>query len=159
MRAKAKSNGRLKADRGCTWPVYAKKYNWEARAESYDARHLVAIEQRHDEGAEAMVNRHLEKLKNLFTKATDYLEQHDFHSMNDARKALKLAIDEERKALGLPTYLMGIMKLSDGDLLTKYNELIEELGRIRSGDEPERDITAKITDAEFTVESEPDTNY
>ena len=161
LSVRAGSKGRLKSAKATmAWNHAARDWEWKKRALAYDNRIQVAVEKASDETTETMVARHLAGLRSVFKKAVQYLGEHDFENMNDARLALKLAIDEERKALGLPSYLMGITRLSDGELLARYREVIEELGRARSGNDQERDITAAIIDAEFTESGpETDANY
>lgn len=114
------------------WYQNAKKWNWTERAGSWDASIRRERQETEATTINEMLDRHLEALRVLFTKAMKCLEEHEFESAAQAIRGLRFAIVEERKAVGIPTYMLNIAKMSDDELLKRYSDLLTEVSGSRN---------------------------
>lgn len=125
------------------WRKRMVEWQWQKRAEAWDAeerRKRLVIE---DEEREAMYHRHAQfglalqevggrKLQQLRQKP-DVAEKEV--SPSDARLLVKDGIEVERTARGLPKEFVEIVGMSDDDLLAWYRERYTAHGFSGSGDE------------------------
>lgn len=118
------------------------EYNWIARAAAYDdhidKQARKKIEADAIKRKAAMLQRHANTGRVLQGKGLEYLQTHGVDRGTDAIRAIVKGVDVERKAEGLPEYLIEVMEASDIDLVRQYNELLANLGaESPEGTEPE----------------------
>lgn len=118
---------------------WARNFNWVIRAAAYDeyvdaqARKVLereAIKRRAD-----MLKRHALLGKVLQQKSAAYLDKHGIDKSSDAISAAKIGTEMERKAEGLPEYMMEVVNADDSELARQYHTLLAEIGLAGSGDE------------------------
>lgn len=137
---------------------WSAQYAWVERVAVYDAyidaqarKQLErdAIKRKAD-----MLKRHALLGKVLQQKSAAYLDKHGIDRSSDAIAAARVGVDMERKAEGLPEYLMEVMNADDSELARQYAELLAQVSHSGSGDAEAGDAPAG-TDA---AETAPETN-
>lgn len=133
-------------------------YRWLERAAAYDAhvdaeaRKLLereAIKRKAD-----MLKRHALLGKVLQQKSATYLDKHGIDKSSDAIAAARVGVDMERKAEGLPEYLMEVVNADDSELARQYAELLAQIGNFRAGDETAGDADPGTDAAETPTETD-----
>lgn len=113
-------------------------YRWVERSAAYDAHidtqarkvlEREAIKRRAD-----MLKRHALLGKVLQQKSAAYLDKHGIDKSSDAISAAKIGTEMERKAEGLPEYMMEVVNADDSELARQYHALLAEIGLAGSGD-------------------------
>ena len=114
------------------WRSRSTEWHWQERAEAWDAeerRKRIAVEE--TERAE-MLRRHVQIARGLQSIGLKRLRQLDATpeelSPAEARQYLKESIEIERKARGLPTFLLELMAMTDEQLLAYYAQLLAQSG-------------------------------
>jgi hypothetical protein len=114
------------------WQEAATKFDWADRADAFD---LHMREQRFrrelDERAK-MYQRHIEIALEMqrmgLDTIKDYKTNHKVLSQTEARQYIKTGVEMERKARGIPEYMVRIAEMENTELLEKYAKFLEELG-------------------------------
>jgi hypothetical protein len=119
---------------------WAADNQWVIRARDYDA----FIDEQAQRKAERdaitrkaqMLNRHAGIGRVLQTKALEHLQKaNSIDKAVDAIAAARLGVDMERKAEGLPEWILEVVNADEVELTRQYNELLAEIGGYRGGDE------------------------
>lgn len=133
-----------------SWRKAAKQWHWKERAEMWDAeqrrKHIAAEEKARAE----MLRRHIEESLEWQKCALERLDLEGITSSALALKAWKIAVNEERKARGLPEYLLAIAGMTETELREQYAALvgaITQTGSDGSSDDASEDKAASQAEA------------
>ena len=81
-----------------------------------------------------MLDRHVEVSMALLEKAAEWIQNHRIESASDAIRALRVAVELERKSRSLPDYLLEIQNMTDEELIEQYKYLRAAVSSGRDGD-------------------------
>lgn len=135
-------------------------YAWVERARLYDS--FIAAEAQKKTERDAitrkakMLERHAGMGRVLQSKALEHLQKtNSIDKATDAIAAAKLGVEMERKAEGLPEWILEVVNADETELTRQYNGLLAEIGGYRGGDETAGDdATGQDASSEAASESE-----
>lgn len=126
------------------WYQIVKDFRWKERAEAWDENTQRLRLQAEAEERAAMLKRHLEGGRWLQRVALEKIYQLKAVDMTpaEARQFLEKGINIERVASGLPADLLGLVSLSDEELLAKYANVLKTIGNNSGGNDAAGDTPA-----------------
>lgn len=119
------------------WWHAAERYDWRYRAEAWDEHNRRLRLSKEEEERRKMQERHIKLATGLQvlggTRMSQLRQQPDMLSPAEARRYIKEGISIERRARGLPEYLLAVAQMTDDELLSRYNQLLEGAGGLQGG--------------------------
>lgn len=113
------------------WWARANTWHWEERARAWDELNREKMAQAEREAREEMLQRHKELARAMVVAASrrmrDILDSPTMLTPAETRKYITDGIAEERRAWGLPEYLLRVTELEDDELLKQYEHLVAAL--------------------------------
>jgi len=106
------------------------KYHWVERVQAWDDYQDRLKREAHLKAVEEMADRHVRLALALQAKAAERLKQLPAEKIGPAQlvRMIRAGVEIERKARGLPDWLIEIADLSDEELVARYKELLERIG-------------------------------
>lgn len=123
------------------WQV---KYKWRERAAAMDAEARDLADAANVKRQADMLQRHAMQGRNLAATGTNWFATHPegIDNGRDAITAIKIGQELERKAEGLPEWILGLMGKTDDELRAEYNAIARtESGGDQSNSGEPRDRT------------------
>jgi hypothetical protein len=116
-----------------TWMAAADRWRWKERAQAFADTLFMDRRQVEDEERRKMIERHRDIARKMNEAALKRLEQFikDPESLDatEVRLYLVAAINIERTAYGMPTDMVGLLNLSDDELIRRYQDVVTRLAR------------------------------
>lgn len=119
---------------------WSRKYHWQDRVAVFDDEQRAARLRARRADIDTMNIRHVQLSHGLLAKAADWLKEktNKVTKASDVAAYVKLAVEIERRALGLPTEHLELTAMSTDALLTRYYNLVDQI-RLQAVDGGEED--------------------
>lgn len=116
---------------------WANAFGWHDRADDRDAEadakaHREAVRRRAD-----ILSRHALIGKTLSSKGVAFYADKEtkIRDVGEALAAIRLGVEIERKAEGMPEWLVRVMSMDDDQLIREYGRVVAQIGGPDGGDE------------------------
>jgi hypothetical protein len=127
--ARAKEGAKPPTTRLATLWTWSRTYQWTARVEAYEAIERAKRMEQEQKAREAMTKRHMQIAQALQAKVLQWLkdQENNLSRPADVLAAFKVAVEVERRAMGVPDTFLQITNLSDDELVTRYQHVLTRL--------------------------------
>jgi hypothetical protein len=117
------------------------EFNWHERADKLDEKAQAKIDAKlineRVKRLAKMNENHFQIGNGLLKRSSEYLQNNEFKNANEAIAGAKAAVEIQRKAEGLPDWLLEITEMNEDELQRERDKLLRELAN--AGNQVESD--------------------